>query len=99
MLTINEAMVLQKAVKTRLNDLKELRDEVAFEETTSYPLVSDTREKVVTKEVKYDVKKVDRKITELELFLFKLDSKIKQSNAITKIDIEANIDELLSPLE
>jgi len=100
-MTINECMSLQKAVRERLNELKHLRDEVAVEETTRYPYLGSTQqgEKIETKDVKYDVKKVDKKITELEIFLFKIDSKIKQKNASTQVDIAADVDKLLSPLE
>jgi len=97
-LSINECMALQKAVRERVNELKNLRDEVAVERKTSY-LLSDDREKIESLDVKYDVKKVDKKITELEIFLFKVDSKIKQKNASTQVDIAADVDKLLSPLE
>ena len=97
-LSINECMALQKAVRERVNELKNLRDEVAVERKTSY-LLSDDREKIESLDVKYDVKKVDKKITELEIFLFKVDSKIKQKNASTQVDIVADVDKLLSPLE
>ena len=97
-MTINECMALQKAVRERVNELKNLRDEVAVERKTSY-LLSDDREKIESLDVKYDVKKVDKKITELEIFLFKVDSKIKQKNASTQVDIAADVDKLLSPLE
>lgn len=96
-MTINEGMVLQKAVNGRLNELRKLRDSVSTDRNT-YTMYGEKekREEIV---VKYDIKLVDKKVVELEIFLFKLDSKIKQANAMTKIDLEANIDALLSPLE
>ncbi len=97
-MTINEAMVLQKAIRERLNELKRLRDEVAVERTTFSPW-GETSKKIEEIKVKFDIKVVDRKVVELELFLFKLDAKIKQANAVTKIDIEPDVDKLLAPLE
>ena len=97
-MTINEAMVLQKAVRERLNELKNLRDRVAVEKTTTYPWATD-KEKIEKIEIKYDIKVVDKKVVELEMFLFKIDAKIKQANAITNIDIIADVDKLLAPLE
>jgi len=97
-MTVNEAMVLQKAVRERLNELKGLRDKCAIEKTTHYPW-SGEKEKREDVTVKYDIRVVDKKVVELEMFLFKVDAKIKQANAVTKIDIVADVDKLLSPLE
>ena len=97
-MTVNEAMVLMKAVRERLNELKGLRDKVAVEKTTTYPWQTD-KEKIEKIEVKYDIKAVDKKATELEMFLFKVDAAIKQANAKTEIAITADVDKLLAPLE
>ena len=93
-MTINELLSLTKIVRERLNGLKDLRKEVST--VTSF--LYGTDEKKVT-EVLYDVKTVDIKIVELETFLFKVDSAIKQSNAVTTISMEVNVDELLKPLQ
>jgi len=58
--------------------------------------MSGEREK--EKIANYDVKVVDAKISELEKFLFFADSKVKQANAITNVDIDADVDVLLAPL-
>jgi Zn-dependent peptidase ImmA (M78 family) len=91
--TINELLVTEKIVRERLKDLKELRTEVAS--LKKYYGV----EKESVKEPQYDVKKVDQKITELQNFLMIADQKIKKSNAVTKVEIEIDINKLLSPLE
>lgn len=91
-LTINELLALIKSVRARVSELNSLRSQVSSEEH-----YFGAKEKVV--EPKYDVKLVDKKITELEKFLFKADALIKQSNALTTVEIEADIDVLLSPLE
>jgi len=91
-MTVNKLLVLEKAIRERLNELRTLRNEVSKKEHW----MTD-REKVV--EPLYDVKKVDKKITELEQFLFNADAEIKGSNAVTKVTIEADISLLLAPLE
>lgn len=93
-MTINELLSLSKVIRERVNGLKDLRKEVSVK--TSFLYGSD--EKKVT-EPQYDVKTVDIKIVELETFLFKVDSAIKQSNAVTTIKMEVNVDELLKALD
>ena len=98
-ITINEAMCLQKTIKERVAELRNLRSSVATEKKTTYPWQEGEFKKVEEIVVKYDIKALDKKITEIELFLYKLDAKIKQSNAKTEIDIDVEVDKLLSPLE
>jgi len=97
MLTVNQAMSLQKAVQSRLGQLRSLRSEVAVKKDTTYPW-NDSKEKIEIIEPQFDVKAVDKKITELELVLFKMDAAIKQSNALTELDLEVDVDKLLEPL-
>ena len=82
-----------KAVRERLNGLKTLRNQVSTRDSYLYG-----REEKKVVEPQYNVKDVDKKITELETFIFMADAKIKQANAITNIDIEANVGTLLAPL-
>jgi hypothetical protein len=96
-MTINEAMALQKAVKTRWSELVRLRDSVAVERETTW--FGEPKSKKEDLKVKYDVKTVDKKITELHIFLFKIDAAIKQVNAKTEINISADVDSLLAPLQ
>ena len=93
-MSINELLVLMKAVRERKNELSSLRSQVSTKER----YFSMNNENKVT-EPQYDVKTVDRKIVELELFLFKADAAVKQANATTQINIEANVDVLLAPLQ
>jgi hypothetical protein len=97
-LSINEGLALSKAVGSRLAELKELRDKVAVKSETTWIGMGD-RDKKQTVEALFDVKKVDKKITELSLFLFKIDAAIKQANAVTKLEISADVETLLAPLE
>ncbi len=89
--TINELLVLSKAVRERINNLKSLQENVSKKER-----YFGATEKVV--EPQYDVRLVDKKIVELQRFLLKVDTSIKKSNAITEVDIDFSADELLAPL-
>ena len=93
-LTINELMSLMKTVRERVSSLKALRQQVAVKET----LWRSTEASTIN-EPQYDVKKVDRKVMELENFLFRADSKIKTANARTLVDLDVDVDQLLQPLE
>lgn len=92
-MTVNEALSLIKVVKERLSELKSLRDRVAVKETSYY----DNKEKIINPQ--YDVKAVDKKISQLETFLFEADSKIKQANAVTQVDINYAVGDLLQSLQ
>ena len=93
-ITINEALVLQKAVRERLNELKSLRSTVANKESFLF-----AREEKKVVEPQYDVKLVDRKMTELQLFLLKSDTAIKRSNATATIRFDFDADKLLSSIQ
>lgn len=95
-LTVNELMSLMKAVRDRVSSLKTLRQQVSVKER-SYWKTSGETESIT--EPQYDVKAVDKKIMELENFLFRADSKIKSANARTKVDLEVNVESLLEPLQ
>lgn len=99
-ITINEAMVLQKSIRLRVQELQTLRNANAVERNTFFRIGNDSDEKK-REEVKcnYDPKKLDKKITELELFLFKVDTAIKRANAVATVDLVANMDVLLAPVE
>lgn len=92
-MTINEVLVHTKIIRERLNDLKDLRARTSVR--TSY---LGTDNKVI--EPEYDVKKLDKKIVELQNFLALADAKVKTSNAVTHVAITpTEIEILLAPLE
>ena len=93
-MTINTLLVLIKTIRERVNGLKSLRSQVSVKESYLY---GKEEKKVI--EPQYDVKKVDQKISELETWIFKADSCIKQSNASTEVKLETNVDKLLEPLQ
>jgi len=92
-MTINELMVFMKAVRQRIYELSSLRSQIAVKET----IYGGDKTKVI--EPQYDIKVVDKKIVELQNFLYKADSKIKQSNATTTITMDVSVDSLLEPLQ
>ncbi len=90
-MTINEAFVLLKALRGRLAELSRLRTDCARSET----YYGDTR-KII--EPKYDVVDLDCKCIQLENAVLDLDTKIKQSNALTVIEAGVDKGALLAPL-
>jgi len=91
-ITINELLVLMNGVRNRLTSLKELRKQVATKEVW----YTNTQKDVIPQ---YDVLKVDKHIVKLENFLMKADTLIKSSNAITKVSLTVDKEDLFSPLE
>ena len=92
-MTVNEAMVLMKIVRGRLGELSSLRQSNSTRETSYY----GQDKKVV--EPMYDVKALDKRCTELENFLLIVETKIKQSNAITVITVDGlDVTDLLAPI-
>jgi len=94
-LSLNKALALDKILRERLNDIKHLRLQSATEKTTRF-MARETEE--VTSPT-YDITELDKKAIQIQTALFDLDASIKEANAKTEIDIEANITFLLSPLE
>ena|SRR4030042_5036782 len=95
-LTVNGAMSLMKTLRERVSSLKALSHQVSVLTRSSWKASGEMAEETIPQ---YDVKKVDAKIMELENILFKIDTAIKQKNAVTNLDIEIDVDELLKPLE
>lgn len=95
-MSINQVLSLTKIVRERLGELRQLRSSLATKETNYF---GDQEQKRKEIEPQFDVKIVDRKVVELENFLFLADSAVKTSNAITKLDFEISVEELLKPLE
>jgi intein/homing endonuclease len=89
-MTVNEAMVLAKAIRGRYAELSSLRSSCANRETYFDP------KKVI--EPTYDIKALDKRCVELENFLLQVDTAIKQSNAITTIEVDADVKSLLTPI-
>lgn len=96
--TINELMVTKKVMVERIQDLKQLRQSTAVDKS-SVSEYGDGRRVEQKNEAKYDTKALDRRITEMQNAMLLIDSAIKQSNAITTLDLPIDVDHLLSPME
>jgi len=81
-MTINEAMVWQKALKERHTELVSLRNQNSYE-TRSY--LGANAEKEIVKSPTYDVKVLDKMITRLSKEMRVLEQAIKATNATTAV--------------
>ena len=98
-LTISEGMVLQRTIATRKHDLQMIRNANLIRKT-SWDYLGDGQPKERTEITpQYDPKVVDAKIVELETILFKIDTAIKRANAKSIIEINADVDKLLEPIQ
>ena len=95
--SINEWMVIRKVLSERRGDLKSLRQTCAVKTKQIQRYGENVTE--TTNEPKYDTKLLDRRITEMQNADLLIDSAIKQSNAMTGIDLPVDVDKLLSPME
>lgn len=95
-MTINEALSHQKTLNNRLRDLISLRNENSAG-TTRYLGAHADRE--IQREPRYDVIKLDTRVTRLQSEIERLDRAIKNTNAVTQvIDYIADV-EVLAPIE
>jgi uncharacterized protein (DUF3084 family) len=92
--TINSLLAMQKHLQARRSQLDELKNNSS--RRTRW-MMSDAKEKV--EEPTYDVKLVDKKLVQINRALFEIDRKIKEVNAITKIDIAIDFDTLMSEIQ
>jgi hypothetical protein len=90
--TVNHLMCVQRVVKERLNDLKTVRGDVSKKER-----YYSSTEKTI--EPLYDVKRVDAQIINIQNWLLRADSVIKQSNAVTLVAVDIDLDNLLRALD
>jgi len=93
--TVNKLLSMQKMMVQRRQQLNELKGSLTMR--TMYRNVDMSNERI--EEPTYDIKKVDKKIVDLNNVLFRIDSSIKESNARTEIDIEIDYDKLMSEIE
>jgi hypothetical protein len=91
--TVNQLLVMKKSLTERRNQLKELVRQSAV--TRSQTFGGQTN----TEEAKYDVAEVDKRVTEIEMALFHIDGKIKESNAKTVVAVPVEFDTLMSPIK
>lgn len=92
--TINEMLSMQKALKTRLQQLNELKNSCV--QRTIYQQLGDRQGRI--EEPTYDIKMVDKKIVDINNAMFHMDAAIKAKNAEVKIDIDIDYDKLASEI-
>jgi hypothetical protein len=90
-ISINALLSMEKSLKQRVGHLREMAQASATR--TIFHDKSETKEPI------YDLKKIDHKITKIIQKLFFIDQTIKESNAVTKINIELDYEDLTSELE
>lgn len=94
-MTVNEAMVNLKILRTRSGQLEAVKNE-----STKRVHRLFGKDDKQTEEPTYDIKKVDAKIVKINKALLDIEKAIKQSNAITSIDIEKfDFDDLNSGID
>src|SRR6185436_15678736 len=81
-ITINEALLWDKALRERHGELVNLRNENSAAVSRRYGVGGD---KEVTRQPVYDVKQLDRLITRLAREIQKLQMAIKSTNAVTPV--------------
>ena len=81
-LTINEALAWMKTLRERHGELVSMRNENSATVTRRYGVGGD---KETTKEPVYDVKKLDKLVSNLAKEMRKLDLAVKSTNAVTKV--------------
>ena len=91
--TINALLCMQKALKTRREQLNEVKNS-----STSRTRYFDSGDVTRQDEPTYDIKAVDKKIVNINNALWKIDQKIKESNAKTTIEIDIDYDSLASEI-
>ena len=92
--TISALLSMQNALNARRQQLNELKGSLTMR-STSYGL---NNEKIVA-EPTYDIKKVDKKLAAINKALFRIDQKIKEANAMTKISVDIDFDALMAEID
>jgi hypothetical protein len=90
--TISSFLSMQNALNTRRSQLVDLKNSCTSRTTTFYGDQKNVQEPT------YDIKNVDKKIIDINKALFKIDQKIKESNAKTSISIDMDFDNLMSEI-
>lgn len=95
-MTINSLLCHQKSLKKRKEELESIR----IHTTNRTRRIAIDKSETIDEPL-YDIKKVDKKIVQINKALLKIDEEIKQSNAKTMVDMPANMDfdNLMSEVE
>jgi hypothetical protein len=91
--SVNAWLSMKNSLQARLVEVKDMKSGVTTRHVSKY---SD-REEIM--EPTYDIKQIDKKSTQITTALYKIDRAIKEANAVTKVDLDINYDDLVSPIE
>jgi len=89
--TVSSLLSMEKSLRQRLTQLNELK-----EKSTRVTIWEDSDKR---EEPTYNIKQIDTKCVKINRALFRIDSKIKESNAKTEISIEIDYDDLTSEID
>ena len=91
--SVNSFLVREKQLKARLADLNQLKQQ-ATSRTRYYTEAVETRRDEPT----YDIKQLDKMAIDIQNALFAIENAIKESNAVTKITVDVNVEDLMKPI-
>jgi hypothetical protein len=95
--SINEWMVVRKMLSERRGDLKSLRTTSAVKQSTIQTYGDRVTEQ--RNEPQYDTKLIDKRIVEMQNADMLIEASIKQKNALVSIELDLDVNYLLSPME
>jgi len=90
-ITVNALLAMEKSLRERKNQLSNLAS--ASTSRTRYMEPEKVEEPV------YEIKQLDAKITKINKALFHIDAAVKGSNAVTKVSVDVDYDDLVSEIE
>lgn len=95
-ITVNQLLEMRKRLQDRKSELSQLVTNSAQESRQRYHDGTES----ITKS-KYDVVDLDVRVSEIQEAIYEIDSKVKESNARTKVDMDPGFDfkKLISPIK
>lgn len=95
--TINEWLVIKKVLGERKGDMKQIRLATSMKTKTTRRYEGETKDESI--EPEYDTKLLDRRVTEIQNAELLIDAAVKQSNALTSLEINVDTEKLLAPMD
>lgn len=92
--TLNQLLEMEQRLRERKNELERLVTSHAQETIHKH-----TDGSSVVQRIKYDVIDVDNKVSKLGEALYNIKHKIKEVNAMTKVEVDVDFKELMKPIE
>ena len=91
-MSVNKLLEMQKALKERRNQLEKLT--VENSKATHWYGSAEKLE-----EPKYNPTALDKMVTDINNALFEISATIKESNAITKVEVAVDFSDLMKPIQ